>query len=185
MSPDGPIATHRVNLVGRSYYEAGSLGRSTGRSVLPIAYLVASCILAAATYYNFKAVGEMRELEAELRRLPEFENRISDRLFDFNRGMQSIGEATNNRLAVLQSQLDDLAEKGSRSSAVLQAPSAGGDTSFFIPERNQFRPLKPQADAAAAPRQVPSEGSSQIVGVDVRFRRIVGADGSVRYERLR
>ena len=177
----------------------GNKRRSDGALVtLSVAALALSVVLLLAAAYSWNVVRQVQALSAELDDLRQFETRIINRLDQYNNGMQAMMEATNNRLSVLQGQIDDAVTRPqsqttpSRSGAPrVQSPPYS--RSFFIPEENKFRPYDPASasleEQRGFPGQLPpsdGEGSiTSVLGGNIQFRRVTAPDGSVKYERIR
>ena len=163
-----------------------------------VAALALSVVLLLAAAYSWSVVRQVQTLSAELEDLRQFEDRIIKRLDQYNNGMQTMMEATNNRLSVLQGQIDDVISRPQSQTA----PSRSGaprvqsppySRSFFIPEENKFRPYDPASDSLEEQRGFPGqlppsdgEGSiTSVLGGNIQFRRVTAPDGSVKYERIR
>lgn len=163
--------------------------------LLNIVSLAAATMLAAATLFAWQAIGELRELDARLGTLGQFEQRLAGKVDRTNEGLQSQFDRTNSRISLVQDEIGQLRasttyivgsldETGARLEAALAAaaskPAEGADIGPAVPSKDEL--LHPVPKPRVAPSRPKQNGADP---ASPRFKRTELPNGTVTYRRLR
>jgi type II secretory pathway pseudopilin PulG len=157
--------------------------------------LVVVVVLMAVSVQISRGLSESRQIAQRLERLEQFESRITDRLDSFNVGVQSLIGKTNDAIYNVRDEVEQTAKAARDASADIKAVAdqlqmrmnsmawQGADGEDGQPPPSPVRRSVPRVSDGAP--ETPAALSSALQPPSTAFRRIVNADGSTTYQKVR
>lgn len=166
----------------------------------------AAIMLSVMSYRNLNATEKVAGLLAKVDSVSGLESRLAAKLEATNTGVQQLINETNNRISYLQGQMSTLpsadtsrivSELDSIAKNLMAIPDQLATAqSLQSPDLTQTdaAPAEPQRKAAPKPKRINVAEAMSVASADPvkpmpaaskAFRRVVGEDGTVRFEKVR
>jgi hypothetical protein len=160
--------------------------------------LVLVVVLMAVSVQISRGLSESRQIAERLEHLEKFESRITNRLDNFNSGIQSLIGKTNDAIYNVRSEVEHTAKTARDASADVKAVAdqlqmrmnamawqgQDGSDDVQLPP-SPVRRSVPRMSGDVAETTAPAALSSALQTPSAAFRRIINPDGSTTYQKVR